>query len=55
VLALEFELGADIVRTAITPTWQELSQLGAIALIRTFLNFFLTKDVEDFESPSLEK
>jgi uncharacterized membrane protein len=40
VLALEFELGADIVRSAITPTWQEIGQLGAIALIRTFLNFF---------------
>jgi len=47
VLALEFELAADILRTAITPTWNEIGQLTAIALIRTFLNYFLSKDVKD--------
>ena len=48
LLGLEFELGADIVRTAISPTWSQIGQLGAIALIRTFLNFFLEKDVERY-------
>ena len=37
VLGLEFMLAADIVRTVIEPTWEELGQLGATALIRTFL------------------
>jgi len=46
LLGLEFELGADIVRTAIAPTWTDIGQLGAIAVIRTFLNFFLTRDLE---------
>jgi uncharacterized membrane protein len=49
LLGLEFELAADIVRTAIAPTWNEIGQLAAIALIRTFLNFFLEKDLEEYE------
>ncbi len=46
LLGLEFELGADIVRTAISPTWTEIGQLGAIAVIRTFLNYFLERDLQ---------
>jgi len=46
LLALEFALGADIARTAIAPTWDEIGQLAAIAVIRTALNFFLERDLE---------
>jgi uncharacterized membrane protein len=46
VLGLEFALAADIVRTAIAPTWTDIGQLAAIATIRTFLNYFLEKDIE---------
>jgi uncharacterized membrane protein len=46
ILALEFEVAADIVRTAIAPTWNQIGQLGAIAAIRTGLNYFLERDVE---------
>lgn len=46
VLGLEFMLAADVVRSAIAPTWQEIGQLAAIAVIRTFLNFFLERDLE---------
>jgi len=45
-LALEFELGADILRTAITPTWYEIGQLAAIATIRTALNYFLQQEID---------
>jgi len=48
MLGLEFELAADIVRTAIAPSWTEIGQLGAIAVIRTFLNYFLERDVERY-------
>jgi uncharacterized membrane protein len=48
LLGLEFELAADIVRTAIAPSWTEIGQLGAIAVIRTFLNYFLERDVERY-------
>ena len=41
-LALEFELGADILGTAVSPGWDEIGKLGAVAVIRTGLNFFLS-------------
>lgn len=49
-LALEFQLGADILATTIAPTTTTLIRLGAIALIRTFLNYFLNHELEkEFE------
>jgi uncharacterized membrane protein len=53
ILALEFALGADIVRTAIAPSWNDIGQLAAIAVIRTGLNYFLERDLEDF-APEIE-
>jgi uncharacterized membrane protein len=44
-LALEFLLGADIIRTAVEPTWDEIGRLAAIAAIRTGLNFFLQREL----------
>ncbi|UOQ52063.1 DUF1622 domain-containing protein [Hymenobacter cellulosivorans] len=46
-LALEFQLGADILSTAIAPSWEQIGKLGAIAVIRTALNFFLSKEMKD--------
>lgn len=46
LLALEFELAADIVRTAVAPSWTDIGQLAAIAVIRTFLNHYLEKDLD---------
>lgn len=46
VLGLEFMLAADIVRTVIEPNWDDLGQLAVTALIRTFLNYFLERDLE---------
>ena len=51
LLGLEFELAADIVRSAISPNWTDIGQLGAIAAIRTFLNYFLEKDIEELAEP----
>jgi uncharacterized membrane protein len=45
VAGLTFQLAADIVETAVAPTWDEIGRLGAIALIRTFLDFFLERDL----------
>ncbi|MEO8289030.1 MAG: DUF1622 domain-containing protein [Chloroflexota bacterium] len=44
-LSLEFLLAADIVRTAIAPSWDDISKLAAIAAIRTALNFFLEREI----------
>lgn len=45
-VALEFELAADILRTAIAPTWTEIGQLAAIAVLRTGLNYFLQQEID---------
>lgn len=46
-LALEFQLGADILSTAIAPTWDQIGKLGAIAVIRTALNYFLMREMRE--------
>jgi uncharacterized membrane protein len=46
-LALEFQLGADILSTAIAPSWDQIGKLGAIAVIRTVLNYFLTREMQE--------
>lgn len=46
-LALEFQLGADILTTTVTPSSEALAQLVVIAIIRTFLNYFLNKEIQE--------
>jgi len=48
-LALEFLLAADILATAVAPTWDEIGKLGAIIVLRTVLNFFLDIEMEKAE------
>jgi uncharacterized membrane protein len=47
IVALEVQLAADIAGTIISPTSAQLFELGAIAIIRTFLNYFLNKELEE--------
>ena len=46
-LALEFQLAADVLETAIAPEWTKLGQLAAIAAIRTALNYFLGREMRE--------
>ena len=46
VAALTFQLAADIIETSVSTDWQTIGRVGAIAVIRTFLNYFLERDVE---------
>ena len=46
VLSLEFLVAADILKSAISPTWREIGQLAAIVAIRTFLNYSLGHDLQ---------
>lgn len=46
-LALEFQLAADILETALSPGWQKIGELAAIATIRTALNYFLRREIID--------
>ena len=47
IAGLTFQLAADIIETSITTSWQAVARLGAIALIRTFLNYFLERDLAE--------
>jgi len=46
LLGLEFMLAADLIDTAVSPNWDDIGKLGAIAAIRTVLGFFLGRDIE---------
>lgn len=47
VAALTFQLAADILESSTTPDWDGIGRLAAVAVIRTFLNYFLERDVEE--------
>jgi uncharacterized membrane protein len=47
VLALEFQLAADILETSVAPKWAQIGQLAAIAAIRTALNYFLSREIAE--------
>jgi uncharacterized membrane protein len=47
VAGLTFQLAADIIETSITTDWATLGHIAAIAAIRTFLNYFLDRDMTD--------
>ncbi len=51
-VALEFELAADILNTAVTPTWSDIEKLAAIAALRTALNYFLEREIRAESSPA---
>jgi uncharacterized membrane protein len=53
-VGLEFALAADILRTAVAPTWHDIGQLAAIAALRTALNFFLGKEIQG-EGPTIRE
>ena len=54
VAALTFQLAADIVETSIRTDWQSIGRLGAVAVIRTFLNYFLERDLGELNARERE-
>ena len=46
VAGLTFQLAADIVHTTVAPSWDDIGRVAAVAAIRTFLTFFLDRDIE---------
>ena len=47
VAALTFQLAADIIETSITTSWEAVGRIAAVAVIRTFLNYFLERDLAE--------
>jgi len=54
VAGLTFQLAADIVGTSLAPTWDEIGRLSVIAIIRTFINYFLERDLVEMEKRKTE-
>jgi uncharacterized membrane protein len=49
IAGLTFQLAADIIETSITTDWEAIARVAAIAVIRTFLNYFLEKDFNELQ------
>jgi uncharacterized membrane protein len=47
IAGLTFQLAADIVETAVAPSWNDIGRVAAIAAIRAFLNYFLERDLSE--------
>lgn len=54
-LGLEFQLGADILGTAVAPSLDDVILLGAIAAIRTALNYFLAREIKEEQATVAEE
>ena len=50
VAGLTFQLAADIIETSITTGWDAVGRISAIAVIRTFLNYFLERDLAEMRT-----
>ncbi len=46
VAGLTFQLAADIVSTSFAPNWDEIGRLAVVAVVRTFLSYFLDLEME---------
>jgi uncharacterized membrane protein len=55
IVGLTFQLAADIIETSITTDWEAIARVAAIAVIRTFLNFFLEKDFNELQAKDAER
>ena len=53
-VALELLLGADVLATAVAPTWDDIGKLAAIAILRTALNYFLERELKSKEDNRIE-
>lgn len=51
-LGLSFLLGGSILKTTITPSWNDLGQLAAIIFLRTVLNYLLLQAIDKSYSDS---
>ncbi len=52
-VALELLLGADVLATAVAPSWDDIGKLAAIAILRTALNYFLEKELDHLHAGSV--
>ncbi len=51
-VSLELLLGADVLATAVAPSWDDIGKLAAIAILRTALNYFLERELKHSKFPA---
>ncbi len=49
VAGMTFQVASDVVHTTVAPTWSDIGRLAAITAIRTFISYFLTRDIAEVE------
>jgi uncharacterized membrane protein len=54
-VALELLLGADVLATAVAPSWNDIGKLAAIAILRTALNYFLARELKHMNTSTTQK
>ncbi len=54
IAGLTFQLAADIIETSITTDWEAIGRVAVIAVIRTFLNYFLERDLAEMRERQAE-
>jgi uncharacterized membrane protein len=54
VTGLEFQVAADILRTATAPTWNDILLLAALIALRTVLNFLLEQELKTLGAEKTE-
>lgn len=45
VMGLEFQVAADILKTALSPSWNDIALLAALIGVRTVLNYMLEREL----------
>jgi uncharacterized membrane protein len=55
VMGLEFQVAADILRTATAPTWNDILLLGALIALRTVLNFLMEQEIKTLSTDKSEE
>src|SRR5437762_572844 len=53
-VSLELLLGADVLATAVAPSWDDIGKLAAIAVLRTSLNYFLGKELQEIKEEKIQ-
>jgi len=54
-VSLELLLGADVLATAVAPSWDDIGKLAAIAVLRTALNYFLERELKHINTMQSNK
>jgi len=53
VIGLEFLVAADILKTALSPTWNDILRLAALIALRTILNYLLEHELKVLHSSAV--